>query len=257
MLKRRRSHVLRAGIMLSAAILLTGCARSDALWGVVDKLCLNNHALTKNTAPCHSIYVPEGNARGFSVIQNPRYPYHFILVPTIKVSGIEDPQLFAESSVDYFGYAWLMRYLVSWQYGAQVPDDMLGMAVNSASGRSQDQLHIHLTCLREDVRRQMLAERPYIQERWTPMQDKLLKNTYYARKVVQPTAMGIYPVKSVSDYFHLSPEQMAEWGVALIPTHWSGQKGFILLTTRRGWDKGNRASVESLLDKKCSILPAK
>lgn len=36
----------------------------------------------------------------------------------------------------------------------------------------------------------------------------------------------------------------------------SGEKEYILLTTRRRWDKGNRASVESLLNKRCTILTA-
>ncbi len=82
----------------------------------------------------------------------------------------------------------------------------------------------------------------------------MLNHTWYARRVFQPTAMGIYPIASVAPYFQLSPPQLAEYGVALIPTTFSGAKGFILLTTRRGWDKGNRASVESLLDKRCEIL---
>ena len=53
-----------------------------------------------------------------------------------------------------------MRYRLAAEYGGPVPDDRLGMAINSAYGRSQNQLHIHLTCLREDVRRQLQAERP-------------------------------------------------------------------------------------------------
>lgn len=128
------------------------------------------------------------------------------------------------------------------------------MALNSAYGRSQNQLHIHLTCLRTDVYRQLQAERPYIQDEWRPLPDRLLKHTYYARRVMQPTAMGIYPVSSVARHLRLSPPQLAEWGVALIPATFSGEKGFILLATRRGLDKGNRASVESLLDKRCAIL---
>ncbi len=121
-------------------------------------------------------------------------------------------------------------------------------------GRSQNQLHIHLTCLREDVYRQLQAERPYIQDDWHPLPDKLLTHTYYARRVLQPSVMGIYPVASVARDFHLSPPQLAEYGIAVVPATFSGKNGFILLVTRRGWDKGNRASVESLLDKNCEIL---
>ncbi len=135
------------------------------------------------------------------MLQNPRYPYHFILVPTAPLSGIESPLLLAGERTDYFGYAWLMRYRLAAEYGGLVPDDRLGMAINSAYGRSQNQLHIHLTCLREDVRRQLQAERPYIQEQWRPLPDKLLRHTYFARRVMQPTAMGIYPIKGSCGLF--------------------------------------------------------
>ncbi|UKG74283.1 CDP-diacylglycerol diphosphatase [Serratia marcescens] len=245
----------RRWLLVLGVLSLTGCARSDALWGVVDKLCMANYQQKRDPTPCEQIYMPQGKAQGFSVLQNPRYPYHFILVPTAPLSGIESPQLLAGERTDYFGYAWLMRYRLAAEYGGPVPDDMLGMAINSAYGRSQNQLHIHLTCLREDVRRQLQAERPYIQEQWRPLPDKLLRHTYYARRVMQPTAMGIYPIKDLADYFHLSPQQLAEYGVALVPTTFAGQRGFILLASKRGWDVGNRASVESLLDKECAILP--
>lgn len=185
----------RRWLLLLGVLSLTGCARSDALWGVVDKLCMANYQQKRDPAPCEQIYMPQGKAQGFSVLQNPRYPYHFILVPTAPLSGIESPLLLAGERTDYFGYAWLMRYRLAAEYGGPVPDDSLGMAINSAYGRSQNQLHIHLTCLREDVRRQLQAERPYIQEQWRPLPDKLLRHTYYARRVMQPTAMGIYPIR--------------------------------------------------------------
>ena len=238
------------------ALLLGGCARSDALWAVTQDLCMTNYHYRRDPAPCQQIYLPQGKALGFSILQNPRYKYHFILVPTQAMSGIESIALSRKGRTDYFGYAWLMRYRLTAAYGAAVPGDMLGLAINSAWGRSQNQLHIHLTCLREDVRRQLQAERPYIDEEWRPLPDRLLKHIWYARRVMQPTAMGIYPIASVERDFHLSSPQLADYGVALIPTTFSGEKGFILLTTRRGWDKGNRASVESLLDKRCEILTA-
>lgn len=84
-------------LLLLGVLSLTGCARSDALWGVVDKLCMANYQQKRDPAPCEQIYMPQGKAQGFSVLQNPRYPYHFILVPTVPLSGIESPQLLAGS----------------------------------------------------------------------------------------------------------------------------------------------------------------
>ena len=241
------------GGVLAGILLLTGCARSDALWGVVDNLCMIHYQQTSNPAPCQQIYRIPGKDGGISIIQNPRYPYHFILVPTVALAGIESSRLLVDGTPDYFGYAWLMRYRLAAVYGKPVPDDMLGMAINSAYGRSQNQLHIHLTCLREDVRRQLLAERPYIQEQWQPLPDKLLGHQYYSRRVVQPTAMGIYPIRSLARNFHLTSPQLAEYGIAMVSTKFDGQQGFILLATKR--DRDNRASVESLLDRDCAILP--
>ncbi|MBB1200881.1 CDP-diacylglycerol diphosphatase [Enterobacteriaceae bacterium 89] len=247
------NRLLRGGCLLIGTLLLTGCARSDALWGVVDNLCMTNYQKTDSPAPCQQIYMMPGKEEGISVIQNPRYPYHFILVPTVALAGIESYRLLADGTPDYFGYAWLMRYRLSSVYGRPVPDDMLGMAINSAYGRSQNQLHIHLTCLREDVRRQMLAERPYVTDEWRPLPDKLLGHQYYSRRVEQPAAMGIYPVRSLARDFHLSSPQLAEYGVAMVSTTFDGRQGFILLATKRHGT--NRASVESLLDKECAILP--
>lgn len=249
----QRCTVFWRAVILGGIFLLTGCARSDALWGVVDNLCMTNYQQTRNPAPCQQVYMMQGKGEGISIIQNPRHPYHFILVPTVATAGIESSRLLANSTPDYFGYAWLMRYRLAAVYGRPVPDDMLGMAINSAYGRSQNQLHIHLTCLREDVRRQLLAERPYIKDEWQPLPDKLLGHQYYSRSVLQPTAMGIYPVRSLARDFHLSSAELAEYGVAMVSTNFNGQPGFILLTTKR--ERGNRASVESLLDKNCEILP--
>lgn len=246
----------RAPLALSLSVaLLSGCARSDALWEVVDKLCLTNYAQKRDPAPCRQVYLPNGRQQGFVVIQNPRFPYHFILVPSAPLAGIESAALQSAQQTDYFGYAWGMRTLLRHQYGAPIPDDWLGMTLNSAYGRSQNQLHIHLSCLREDVRRQLLAERPYISTRWQKLPDKLLRHTFYARKVMQPAAMGLYPIRDVAGSFQLMPAGMAHYGVAVIPTTFDGERGFILLTTREGWDSGNRASVEALLDKRCEAVP--
>lgn len=48
--------------------------------------------------------------------------------------------------------------------------------------------------------------------------------------------------------------QLAGYDVALVHTTFSGEKEYVLLTMRRGGYKGDRASVESLVDKRCYIL---
>lgn len=244
-------------VPLILVFLLSGCAKSDALWGVVDKVCRVNYQQKHDPAPCTQIYSPTQDLQhGFTVIQNPRFHYHFILVPNTRMSGIESPALLPNDAPDYFGYAWTMRQRLAYEYGKPIPDDVLGLALNSAYGRSQNQLHIHLTCLREDVRRQLKAERPFIREQWTLLPDTLLRHAFYAKRVVQPTLMGVYPIRSLAEQFKLTPEQLAYYGVAIVPTTFDTQPGFILLATRVGMGERNRASVESLLDKRCELLQA-
>ena len=68
--------------------------------------------------------------------------------------------------------------------------------------------------------------------------------------------MGVYPIRSLAEPFNLTPEKLAYYGVAIVPTTFDTQPGFILLATRVGMGERNRASVESLLDKRCELLQA-
>ncbi|BAK14034.1 hypothetical protein PAJ_p0167 (plasmid) [Pantoea ananatis AJ13355] len=72
------SLLFRLMILTIMALTLAGCARSDALWAVTDNVCMVNYHYTGHPSPCQQIYIPEGKRQGFSIIQNPRYPYHFI-----------------------------------------------------------------------------------------------------------------------------------------------------------------------------------
>lgn len=246
---------LYSGLMIGVIILLSACVPRNALWGVVDKLCRVNYQQKRDPAPCDEIYLPQGDAKqAFSVIQNPRFPYHFVLVPNIPIRGVEDANVLSDKGTDYFGYAWTMRYRMIYAYGRPISENRLGLAINSAYGRSQDQLHIHLSCLREDVYRQLKAERPYIGDQWALLPDTLLHHHYYAKRILQPALFGVYPLHSLAQHFQLTSAEMARYGVAVVPTTFDGQAGFILLATRAGMDVGNYGSVEALLDTRCTNI---
>ena len=55
-------------------------------------------------------------------------------------------------SENYFADAWQAREYVSGALHEVLPRDDIGLAINSLRGRSQDQLHIHIDCIRPDVR---------------------------------------------------------------------------------------------------------
>lgn len=62
----------------------------------------------------------------------------------------------------YFDAAWRARFLLKFSSGRQPDRDELALVVNSAIARSQDQLHIHVGCLRPSVQRAIAAAAPRV-----------------------------------------------------------------------------------------------
>ena len=75
----------------------------------------------------------------------------FLVIPTDQISGIESPILLEPDAP-----------ISSRQPGAQavsstrgpvdIPRDWMSLAINSAVARTQNQMHIHVDCVRADVR---------------------------------------------------------------------------------------------------------
>jgi CDP-diacylglycerol pyrophosphatase len=83
---------------------------------------------------------------------SPAKPNAYLIIPTTKVTGIEDRQIFAPAVAGFWAYGWQQA-----QIHLKKPAAEMALAINSGYGRSQDQLHIHISCVRRDVA-QALAE---------------------------------------------------------------------------------------------------
>ena len=79
-------------------------------------------------------------------------PAAYLIVPSTKVTGVEDPKIFAAPYVDLWQYAWnaSRRYL-------NEPAAVTGLAINSLHGRDQNQLHIHISCVSGAVAQTLAA----------------------------------------------------------------------------------------------------
>src|SRR3954451_15855103 len=86
--------------------------------------------------------------RGFVIVKdNARdKPRAYLIIPVRPVTGIEDPQVLRSPVADLWQYGWeeSTRFL-------QVPSRRVALAVNSMAGRTDNQLHIHISCVRSDV----------------------------------------------------------------------------------------------------------
>src|ERR1700738_2294496 len=72
-------------------------------------------------------------------------------VSTARISGIKSRALLRKNAPNYGEAAWAARRFVEEGARRQLPRDKIGMAINSAASRSQDQLHIHVACIAPKV----------------------------------------------------------------------------------------------------------
>src|ERR1700674_396064 len=91
--KRRRvaaSAAICIFILSAAAAAQRGLSR-DALWDVVHNVCVPGESQRHDPAPCVRVDLTAGIEKGFAILRDPRGATHFLLVPTVRISGIESP----------------------------------------------------------------------------------------------------------------------------------------------------------------------
>ena len=127
------------------------------MWVVVHDICLPAYQGIGVAFPCAEVNIANGLDRGFAVLRTPSSATHVIVVPTTRISGIENPALLRENAPNYWEAAWDARRFVEEGAGRRLSRDKIGMAINSAASRSQDQLHIHVACIAPTVPRRSLS----------------------------------------------------------------------------------------------------
>ncbi|MCY0387316.1 CDP-diacylglycerol diphosphatase [Robbsia sp. Bb-Pol-6] len=162
---------IRSTLSLSLLLLTSACAwpvkrlsqSPNALWAITHGMCVPNVARTGSPSPCAEV----DTAAGFVVIKDIRGRSQHLLIPTARVSGIESPMLLRPGASNYFFDAWAKRDYVIATLGKPLSDDELSLAINPTTARSQDQLHIHIDCIRPDARRGLAADDARITGQWS------------------------------------------------------------------------------------------
>lgn len=225
----RRALALLLG--LAACALPPGAAgpRSDGLYRQM-RACLAD----PGQGPC-TLVAPE---RGFVVIKDRdrAKPYAWLLVPSTDVTGIEAPAVF-EAPVAGF-------WQIGWQVGRRLvpaPPEGLGLAINSLAGRSQNLLHIHVSCVAPAVREALAAaelgpdwaEAPFLE---------LAGQRFNARRVERLEPSPFLLLRDLPG----AAEDMGGQSLGVIG---AADGGFLLLTDST--EPGVAAETEALLDETC------
>ncbi|WP_085489924.1 CDP-diacylglycerol diphosphatase [Paraburkholderia susongensis] len=137
---------------LAVALATTSCARlaavdSNALWKIVDIRCVPSQQATGTPGQCTLVDLD----KRYVVLKDILGRSQYLLMPTDRITGIESPLVLAPDAKDYWSDAWDSRSYVRKAVKRELPDDQLGLEINSEYRRSQNQLHIHIDCMQRDV----------------------------------------------------------------------------------------------------------
>jgi CDP-diacylglycerol pyrophosphatase len=262
-----RTWRLGAAICSVWSFALAGCAPSDVglppapvhangqvLWKIVNDRCIPGQLAHASPAPCAEIAIGAGVARGYAVLKDRNGASQYLVMPTIRITGIEDPRLLAPDAVDYFTPAWHARRLVEQRLGTSLSREDVSIAINSIYGRSQDLLHLHVDCVRADVRDALRTALPAIGHDWSRHLLKLAGHGYHAVRIDGDEGVAPSPFLLLAQGLHVAPADMGAWTIVLVgATFADGQKGFVLLAARADPSAGYDGSGERLQDHDCAV----
>jgi CDP-diacylglycerol pyrophosphatase len=245
------SHRTALSALLAAVLLAlttVGLAHADgdpsALWHIVHEQCVPNQLANDDPKPCAEVDLDSGSA----VLKDLVGATQFLLIPTQRSSGIDDPAILAPGAPNYFAAAWRARSFVDERAGVTLPREWIGLAINSAFARSQDQLHIHVDCVSAEVHDALAAHAAAVGPAWAPFPVPLAGHRYDAMSV-SGDDLTADPLTLLADGVPGAREDMAARTlVAVGSVGADGRPGFVILTDRADPATGDLAEGEQLQD---------
>ncbi len=241
---------LRAVAALLAVLVTVVCAAPvaaadpNALWTIVNGQCVPDQQRSADPAPCAQVDV----GGGYAVLKDLVGKTQFLLIPTERVDGIESPQIVAADAPNYFADAWRARSFVEQRAGRGLPRDWMSLAINSAPERTQNQLHIHVDCVRADVRATLASHADDIGATWAEFPEPLAGQRYRAMAVWAQELDAVNPFRLLADGLTPGDTMGAQTLAVLGIIAADGRPGFVLLAGRADATSPGSGSSEDLQD---------
>ncbi len=239
-----------AFLLVLGTVLFAVCAVDNkrlALWHIVHDQCLENQVKKGTPSPCE--YADE--EKGYAVLKDRNGIAQYLLISTNRVSGIESPEIILKDAVNYWQAAWQARKFVFRKLGRELRRDEIGMAINSSLGRSQDQLHIHIDCLKPDVTQSLRGYEAKLSANGSKLPFEFNGHHYKAMRIDSEDLQDVNPFRLLAaEGGDMKRETLAVAGA----TFSDGRKGFIMLSDTADLAHGDRASGEELQDHGCKIV---
>lgn len=250
-----RTQILRS-LVIAALLTSAGMAQAgdrNRLWPVV-RTCVSAYRLLGVAFPCLKVELPGGSLdRGYAVLR-PLKLDDLILSPTRQISGVEDPFLQSAEAPNYFADAWRSRSFLKGPDGSPPPRDDVALAVNSMGARSQDQLHIHIGCLRPDARFILDQAAPRMPLRvWMRVGVLPPGGAYLGVRVSESDFEGLNPFRVAAHGFVGAAEHPGALTVMVVGARVGNEDDFLILAFFGGAHGENGgAGAEGMLDHRCT-----
>jgi CDP-diacylglycerol pyrophosphatase len=248
----RIALALLAGLACAPAA--AQAADPSALWKIVNGQCVPHETAQRDPSPCSLVDVSGDVEQGFAVLKDRDGVAQFLLIPTGRISGIEDPAILDPKATNYWAAAWRARHFVEERLHTSLPRDAIALAINSSVGRSQNQLHIHIDCIRPDVRKALAGHLDKIGSVWTPFPIPLAGHSYQAIRINQETLDGVDPFRVLVDGDPKTGGNIGKHTLVVVgETFADGSQGFVLLDDQANLAAFDHASGEQLQDHSCAV----
>ncbi len=173
-----------------------------------------------------------------------------------RSAGIEDPAILEPGATNYFAKAWDDRGLIEKRLGRPLARTRISIAVNSAYGRTQDQLHLHMDCLDPAVGAALKAAAIPRTGRWASHIIRLRGHPYRVRWLKARALETANPFTLLAGEMPGARRAMGAWTIALIGAAGDdGAPGFYILADRVDPAAHDDASSEELQDHACKPGP--
>lgn len=232
------------GPKLAAALSVLGLAANscaagdrDALRTIVQEQCLTHWLQQRSPLPCERV------GEGFAVLADRKGGAHFLLIPTRTIAGIESPEVLEPGAPNYFEAAWQARDQLAAKIGHDVPRGAVGLALNPKHARSQDQLHIHIECLRTDVAASLQAASGHVTGAWSPV--SVAGSHYDALRVMGKDLGAANPFRLLVDQPPQANAALEDYSLIVAGMQFKEGPGFVVLA-------GTGLAGELLLDSGCA-----
>lgn len=220
----------------------------DGLWRNVQARCL------EPGAPHHPDCVMVDRAKGLVLYKDAIGRSHFLIIPDHRVTGVEESGVWQnDGGPNQWAFGWDARQFVGQARGRQLPDAILGLAINSKASRSQEQMHIHLDCISRDARDFVSGTSARIGTTWTAL--RFMGKPVQAIFVPSPEpSMSVNPFLLIKHRLGEAASVVPDRGVFVTyVVDAAGASGFVIVDQPVDREAGSNGHASDFLDRQCRL----